>query len=556
MSGRRKFPDCVIEASWEVCNKVGGIYTVLSTRAKTLKERLGDNLVFIGPDCWHNQDCPYFIQDDGLLASWRKHAASEGLGVKAGRWDIPGRPVALLVDFHQFFDVKNEIYTRMWQDFGVDSLHGYGDYDESSMFAYAAARVVESYYNFHNLSARKVVFHANEWMTGLAALYIRKHLPEVGTVFTTHATSIGRSICGNHKPLYEYLHAYNGDQMAAELNMQSKHSVEKRTAHNTDCFTTVSDITAEECRVLLEKECDAVLPNGFEDGFVPKGPAFARKRRAARKALIKVASRLTGKTFGDDTLIVSTSGRYEYLNKGIDLFLSALGRLRYDARLDRDVLAFVCVPGWVKEARNDLRTRLLAKEKYTDPLPYPQLTHWLHNQSEDFVMNMCEWLGMWNTPQDRVNVVFIPCYLTGADGILDMEYYDVLPANDLCVFPSYYEPWGYTPLEAVAFRVPCITTDLAGFGRWVNSELGRDGLLRDGVQVIHRTDHNFNDVAETIKNSIVELSKLPAVEKEDIRRKAKALSRKALWRRFITHYYDAYDTALRGAAARTGKNDK
>ncbi len=550
MARKRISPDYIFEASWEVCNKVGGIYTVLSTRANTLHERLGDGLVFIGPDCRRGEACPYFDEDAELLADWRGAALVEGLGVRAGRWAVPGRPIALLVDFAPFFSRKNEIYTRLWEDFRVDSLHAYGDYDEASMFAYAAARTVESYYRFFGLDNRRVVFHANEWMTGLAALYLRKHLPAVGTVFTTHATSIGRSICGNHKPLYGHLHSYNGDQMAAELNMQSKHSIEKQTARFVDCFTTVSDITAEECRALLEKDCDAVLPNGFEDDFVPKGRDYSFKRRAARRRLLQVANCLTGKVFSDDTLIIATSGRYEFLNKGIDLFLSAMSRLRYDDRLTRDIVAFVEVPGWVSGPRSDLRARMLTCASYSEPLATPQLTHWLHNQHEDMVMNMCAWLDMWNRPSDKVNIVFVPCYLTGADGILDMSYYDALPANDLCIFPSYYEPWGYTPLEAIAFGVPCVTTDLAGFGLWANGVLGRAGDIADGVKVVHRTDGNFNEVADVIKETVIDFAGKDKTEVSAIRAAAARLSKKALWRRFITHYYDAYDIALRKAECR------
>ncbi len=557
MRTKRLFPDYVFEASWEVCNKVGGIYTVLSTRAKVLKDRLGDNLVFIGPDVWHNQPCQYFVEDSSLLAGWRRVAASDGLWCKVGRWQVPGRPVAILVDFHPFFEQKNDIYARLWEDYKVDSLHAYGDYDESSMFAFAAARVVESYYRYAiKTSEKRVVFHANEWMTGLAALYINRYVPEIGTIFTTHATSIGRSICGNRKPLYEYLEAYNGDQMACELNMQSKHSVEKQTAHYVDCFTTVSDITARECEVLLEKRPDVVLPNGFEDNFVPKGQAYLQKRRAARRALFHVANCLTGKQFTDDTLIVSTSGRYEFLNKGIDLFLSSLNRLRFDANLKKEVLAFVEVPGWVKEPRNDLKARLMSRKVFHDPLQYPQLTHWLHNQHEDCVMNQCMWMDMWNRQEDKVTVVFIPCYLTGDDGILNMEYYDVVLGNDMCVFPSYYEPWGYTPLEAVAFHVPCITTTLAGFGLWVDKLLRRDGSLKDGVKVIHRTDYNSNEVVEQIKNTIVELSEKTQSEVHDIRINAGRISREALWKKFISHYYKAYDFALKKAEARKEKNAK
>ena len=196
------------------------------------------------------------------------------------------------------------------------------------MFSYAAALVTESFYNHYLNSQQHVIYHANEWMCGLGALYINNKLPQIGTVFTTHATSIGRSIAGNMKPLYDYLFAYNGDQMAEELNMQSKHSIEKQTAWHVDCFTTVSDITAKECVELLDKPVDVVLPNGFDDSFVPKAAQFTRKRRAARRRLLEVANALLGEQLGDDTLIVSTSGRYEFRNKGIDVFDSTLNSPR------------------------------------------------------------------------------------------------------------------------------------------------------------------------------------------------------------------------------------
>ena len=229
-------PDYIFESSWEVCNKVGGIYAVLSTRAKTLQDAMPDRIIFIGPDCWNEKSSPYFVEDNDLLADWRKYAEEGGLKVKIGRWNIPGNPISILVDFKPFYADKNRIYGKCWEDFQVDSLHGYGDYDEASMFSYAAAKVVESCYKFFKLETKNVIYHGNEWMTGLGVLYIKKYCPKIGTIFTTHATSIGRSIAGNNKPLYDYLWAYNGDQMAEELNMQSKHSIEKQTALNVDCF--------------------------------------------------------------------------------------------------------------------------------------------------------------------------------------------------------------------------------------------------------------------------------------------------------------------------------
>lgn len=544
------FPDYIFESSWEVCNKVGGIYAVLSTRAKTLQDRIGDRLIFIGPDCWKQQECIYFKEDASLYADWREHASREGLKIKVGRWDIPGQPVAVLVDFSPYFDQKNHIYTELWNSFGVDSLHAYGDYDEASMFSYAAALVVESFYRFCLDPSRKVVYHTNEWMTGLGLLYVHKHLPEVATIFTTHATSIGRSIAGNNKPLYDYLPAYNGDQMAGELNMQSKHSIEKQTAHYADCFTTVSDITARECAELLDKPVDVVLPNGFEDNFVPQGAALTATRRKARRRLLDVANALLGTTLDDNTLIVSTSGRYEFRNKGIDVFIEAMNDLNRDNRLTRNVVAFIMVPGWEAGPRQDLQERLASGETFAEPLTLPAVTHWLHNTNDDRVLGMMQRLGMKNLPTDKVKVIFVPCYLTGSDGIIDMPYYDIVPGSDLSVYPSYYEPWGYTPLESVAFRVPTITTTLAGFGLWVNSEVGHEGEIEDGVKVIERTDYNLSDVADAIRNTVVDYSNMSDTQVRKVREKARRLSKKALWNRFIVHYERAYDLALRKAEAR------
>lgn len=555
-------PDYIFESSWEVCNKVGGIYTVLSSRAKTLQEEMKDHIIFIGPDFWKESESPYFKEDKSLYAEWQWEAKEQGLKVRVGRWTVPGEPIAILVDFTPYFEKKNEIYTLLWQYYGVDSLHAYGDYDEASMFSLAAALVVESFYHWltdgdfitessaARASSLNIIYHANEWMCGLGALYINHEVPQIGTIFTTHATSIGRSIAGNQKPLYDYLFAYNGDQMADELNMQSKHSIEKQTALHVDCFTTVSDITANECKELLDKPVDVVLPNGFDNSFVPKAATFTRKRRAARRRLLEVANALLGEHLDDDTLIISTSGRYEFRNKGIDVFVEAMNRLLRDRDLKKKVVAFIEVPGWVGEPRKDLQERLQSGKHYDTPLEVPQVTHWLHNMSHDNVLSMMKYYDMHNRKEDNVKVIFLPCYLDGKDGIVDMTYYDIVLGNDLCIYPSYYEPWGYTPLEAVAFKVPCITTDLAGFGLWANKEFGHQGELEDGVKVIHRTDYNYSEVADMIKDTVAKFSSMTQKQIDDCRKAADALSKKALWSEFIKYYHEAYDIALRKAAAR------
>ena len=203
MSETVKTPEFLFESSWEVCNKVGGIYTVLSTKAKTLHQMFHDNLIFIGPDVWGDKEIVDFKEDSVLFADWKKHAESvDQLKIKVGRWNVPGLPPVILVDFKPYFGERDVFFYSMWENFRVDSIHAYGDYDESCIFAYAVGKVIESFYHYYQLENKSVAALFNEWMLSMAALYVKKQLPAVATLFTTHATSIGRSIAGNNKALY------------------------------------------------------------------------------------------------------------------------------------------------------------------------------------------------------------------------------------------------------------------------------------------------------------------------------------------------------------------
>ena len=542
MDNCRQEIDFLFETSWEVCNKVGGIYTVLSSTAKTLKASFGDNLIFIGPDVWSEDNpSPYFTESPRLMKRWAENALlPEGVDVRVGRWEIPGRPVAILVKFDGMYANKDAAYGRMWDLYGVDSLHAYGDYDEGCAFARAAAVVIESIINFSKVDPAKVVAHFDEWTTAMGLLMLKADMPKVATVFTTHATSIGRSICGNGKPLYDQLSNYDGDQMAAELNMQSKHSLEKAAAWNADSFTTVSDVTAREAEQLLCKKPDVVTPNGFELNFVPGKTKYAAARKDAREVLLRVASTLTGLDFGDDTFIVATSGRCEYRNKGLDLYLDTLAALS-SAPLNRRVLAFVMVPAWCAGPRADLKHSLVMDER--SRLADPLLTHNLHNYNEDPVNRRMHELGFANDARSNVTVLYVPCYLDGADGIFNLTYYQLLPGLDATVFASYYEPWGYTPLESVAFGVPTVTTDLAGFGLWVE-EACEPGFATSGVSVVHRDDSNYAAARDAIVKDLETLIAAPAKEMTAYRKAASETARKAQWTDFIRFYDQSYCNAL------------
>lgn len=543
-------PEYLFESSWEVCNKVGGIYTVLSTKAHTLQQSFKDKLIFIGPDVWDNTNAPDFIEDDVLFADWKTYTkTTENLKVKVGRWNVPGTPPVILVDFKPFFKERDAFFYLMWESFRVDSIHAYGDYDESCIFAYAVGKVIESFYHFYKLEDKKVAALFNEWMLGMGALYIQKQLPAIATLFTTHATSIGRSIAGNNKALYAYMDGYNGDQMAGELNMEAKHSLEKQTALHVDCFTTVSDITARECKQLLDKAPDIVTPNGFEPNFVPTGKEYDKKRTAARRDLLNVAEKLLGCPISPDAFLVSTSGRYEYRNKGIDVFIEAMNRVRTSGRLQREVVAFIMVPAWVRDARADLKEVIDKNIRTTSPMQMPFVTHWLNLMEQDKVLNYISHSGFTNSAADKLKIIFVPCYLDGRDGIFNKPYYDLLIGMDATVYPSYYEPWGYTPLESIAFGIPTITTDLAGFGLWAKKHVTGNNIS-EGVAVVNRDDFNYFEVADAITSSILTLAGKDKKEAEEIRKRSFCLAAKAEWSKFIVYYEEAFRIALEHANKR------
>ena len=471
-------PDYIFETSWEVCNRVGGIYAVLSTRAASMQAEHPDKVFFFGPDFGAHSDI-YFREEKGLLKGWKAPAE---IPVRIGRWDVPGTPIAILLKFDALWARKDAIYGWAWSLFKVQSHAAYGDYDESCLFGYAAGMVMESLY--HHLSPRNTrktqslpnfCAHANEWQTAFSIFYLRDHCPKIATLFTTHATGIGRSIAGNGKPLYDYFHAYNGDQMAAELNMVSKHSVEKQAAYWADCFTTVSSITK----------------------FVPKATEFEIKRKESREALRTVAGELLGGVVPQNALLVGISGRLEMKNKGIDVFAAALDRLAqkiyHSDQPEREVVAFVMIP-------------------YLDRAP---------------------------ARKGKVSAVFVPYYLDGHDPLFGKTYYDLLMGLDITVFPSYYEPWGYTPLESCAFHVPTITTSLAGFGEWASRQ-----KQPNGVVVIERNDSNFNQVAEEIADTLLRFDRLSKEEKAEVRKCAAATAKKADWKHFFKYYRKAYEIAL------------
>ena len=537
--------ELIFETSWEVCNKVGGIHTVISTKALNIVNELGDNYITIGPDVWREDvKNPEFIPDESLFPEWRPLAENEGLRVKTGRWNIAGKPIVLLIDFTPYFGQQNEIFARFWETYKLDSITGQWDYVEPALFGYAAGKVIESftscYREHHNIIAQ---FH--EWMTGTGILYLEKSAPWIATAFTTHATVLGRSIAGNNRPLYGKLKEYNSVQIAREFNVVAKQSLEKISAAEADVFTTVSGITAKECSYFLGKNVDLVTPNGFEDSFVPPAQEFAKKQQAARDKLRSVAEAVLGYKLDENCMFIVNSGRYEYRNKGVDIFIDSLGELNKEEKLDRECVAFLLMPAYHRGPREDLIDILYNNGSPNGVDRY--LTHCLHYPSSDPVLGNISRNGLTNEKKEKVKIIFAPSYLNGNDGIFNLSYYDLLIGFDLSVFPSYYEPWGYTPLESLMFSIPTITTSLSGFGLWVKEYYKDHG---NGIAIIERTDDNEKSVVSDIRDFIRKYLSLSEGEIREARFMAHEISRIAMWDNLVKHYFEAYEIALEQSSIR------
>lgn len=541
-------PDYIFEVSWEVCNKIGGIYTVISSKYPSLASSVETHgsIIMIGPDVWkETSDHPDFEEDMLLMKSWRELAASQGLFFRIGRWKIPGNPIAVLVDFTSYFSVKDKIFTDLWTNYGLDSISGQWDYIEPAMFGYAAGRVIESFYRT-NLSIRdRVVAQFHEWLTGTGVLYLKEKTPGIATVFTTHATVLGRAMAGNGKPLYELIDKIDPNSAAAEFRVKSKYSLEKIAAKNSDMFTTVSENTANECLHFLEREPDFITVNGFDNtiALINDDDDNKRVKKQARKKLFSIFSALFNTNFSDDTSFILTSGRYEYRNKGIDIFIKAIADLRNSEKQNNKIVAVIAVPAYIIGPRQDLIEKIDDKTKELD-MAHHALTHVMHDQASDPVIKQIDKLDIRNNPEDDVFICFIPDYINERDGLFNLSYYHFLSAFDLTVFPSYYEPWGYTPLESISLGIPTVTTSLAGFGKWAKK------FKSDSVKVIDRDDNNDDDVTKTLVDHINSIIGSKNGKKHQLLEEAVQIAHKANWKDFITYYLKAYEKALSTASSR------
>ena len=538
----------LFEVSWEVCNKVGGIYAVVSSKALEAAALFGDNYYLLGPDLGNNAE--FEETDEACWQELRAITARRNLACRFGRWDIPGRPKVILVGYRDRFN-QGQLLFSLWNRYGIDSISGGWDYVEPVMFSTACGEVIEAACQTLAVPASgPVLAHFHEWMCGGGLLYLKERAPKLGTVFTTHATMLGRSMAGSGFDIYKQMNQINPKMEAGAYNITAKCSMETASAREADCFTTVSRITADEATVFLGRSPDVVTPNGLDMRVIPDYSAERDVPAGARAKLLGAAGRLLRRELAPDTRIFIISGRYEYHNKGVDVFLDALAGVNEALRQSQtNVLALCAVMGGHSGVNPDAVGG--DPSKISDQGPYWISSHHVYNQPQDPILNACKRLGLDNRPENHVQVIFDPALLDGNDGFLNMPYEEVLAACDLGVFPSWYEPWGYTPQESAAHAVPTVTTDLSGFGLWVRDTQGQE----QGVTILHRQQTSYEGTVAALRTVFLDYPALPSPQHDERLTAVRPLSGACSWDRFFPHYIQAYTQALDKAVERGALRD-
>jgi phosphorylase/glycogen(starch) synthase len=517
---------------------VGGIHTVISTKAKTATERLGDDYIAVGPWLLSESERALPFDDEPGHEEFCESCRSIGIPVRVGRWRTPSRPRAILIEFSRLYEHKDDVLSDLWERYEVDSISGGWDYIEPVLFGHAAGIVIERWWEEYLAPRHKpVIVHAHEWMTGSSLLYLKPRLPSVGTVFTTHATMLGRALSSlGHSPS-EGLGDQTPKDLADEHNVAAKHSIEGVCAREADVFTTVSEITADEAELLHDRRPSPVLPNGI-DLDVMDAVAGPTPRETIRGRLVETAQRFLGEDVSDAALLC-TSGRYEFHNKGIDVVLEALAEL--NGRQGPRVVLFILVPA----GNSGLRSEVI--ERRDQPLgdidtPVGIATHNLFDEEFDPVHAHCRRLHLENAPGDRIKIVHVPIYLSPTDGFLNEPYEAVLRAMDLSCFPSYYEPWGYTPQESIAVGVPTVTSDYAGFGHWAKQQ----GLSAEsGISVLRRVHAPYRDAVAGMVGVLEDF--LASAPGEGLRVSfdvCRQTAARTAWSDLFANYETAYQAAM------------
>jgi glycogen(starch) synthase len=588
--------DYFYEVSWEVCNKVGGIYTVVRSKVRQMMKYYKDRYFVVGPYSDRTEKSGEFIREEppANIKGIADKLSQRGIAIHYGKWIVNElEPIAILVDTRNFSYNNNTVKKELWDFFKIDSLAtNFHDFDEPILWSYAVGIMLEEI--MATLPGKTAVAQFHEWLAGGGLLYLSKNKSKIGTVFTTHATMLGRTLATGGEELYDIMDKINPEQKAYQYGIQSKFLTERACAHSADVFTTVSEITGIEATYFLGKKPDVLLPNGLDIERFPTFEDASIKHKMYKDKIMRFCLYYFFPYYSFDienTLYFFLCGRNEFKDKGIDVYIEALGALNRrlkDNNINKNVVAFIWVPADIGQARADLienrtyyedifesiqdikedinhkmvlgilssanitpeyllgkalvqetKQRLLRFKRKGLP---PLCTHNINNEPNDRVMNALKNNNLLNDVNDKVKVIFYPLFLTGADGLMDLGYYEAIIGCHLGVFPSYYEPWGYTPLETGALGVASVTTDLAGFGKHIEKE--SRGKKNPGIFVLERLHRSYEEIVSELTDIFFEFTNYSKQDRIENKLRAKRLASMADWDILADNYIKAHNLAL------------
>lgn len=587
--------DLLFEVSWEAGNKVGGIYAVLTSKAMDTAQYYNSCYYLIGPYLpdklkgeFQEQTPPDWLKE--LFLSLEKE---RGIRCHFGHWLISGEPFLILVDFQDLWKEVNQIKARLWEDYQIDSLNAGSDFNEPVIWARAVGELLQKICSF--TQGKKIVVQFHEWLSANSMLYLKKVTAPIAAVFTTHATILGRTLAYNNINFYSDITSIRAEQEAEKYGIKAKHQLEKAAAESSDVFTTVSEITGLEARHFLGRNPDIILPNGLDIdsllSFEELTIQHRRQREHLREFLLFYF--FSYYTFDlENTLFYFISGRYEWRAKGIDVFIQALSELNrrlIKNKSKKTIVAFFWIPSSVRNVKAeilenrelfqeikdsleevswetkekilytlsqgkrisehnlfsddflfDIKKKLLKAHRQGQP---PLCTHDLVDDANDLILKSFKEFSLQNRESDRVKVVFYPIYLSGHDGLSNLNYQQSIQACHLGVFPSFYEPWGYTPMEAAAAGVAAITTDLAGFGQFCQT-LRLENKKQPGIFVLKRFNQDDKSAVRSLADVMFHFSEYSHRERVENKIQARKTAALCNWRALIKNYIAAHNLAI------------
>lgn len=577
-------PDNFVEVSFEVANKVGGIYQVLKSKASKMKDYYGDDYYTIG---FYDEDKARkdFVRRDFEELEFLDELEKEtGIKFYSGVWKVAGSPKCILIDPSGMEKSVDDIKEELWEEHGVDSIEAGQDFDEPVRWSYAVGTLVDE---LESELSGDTVFQFHEWLSGPAMFQL-----DSPTVFTTHATVLGRALSNSDYDLKGAVERGEvEDSRAREFGVTAKHQLEKSAAETADVFTTVSKTTGKEAEAVLDVKPDKILPNGFNVEDFPSLEELSyqhtRKKEDVKQFLRAYFEPYYDVDLEHDPRILFTSGRYEFHNKGLDVFIDALANL--NNREGDEFFVFIFVPSDVKGAKMEVLENLSLYEELEDYIdsvipelrlkmlnsitsgqdPYEGIEdlvedgsaleslqrnfHAKHgseaplcafdlNYDNDEVLTRLYQRGLTNSEDDRVKVIFYPTYLSVGDRLLSMDYKDAMIASSAGIFPSYYEPWGYTPVETAANGAMSVTTDLAGFGQFLMENTREDE--RKGIKILNRDNFSDEEAAKSLADMIEEIVSYSRTEITERKHNARKLAQMTSWEELGKNYRDAHKMAL------------